>query len=371
MKISTTQEHLQAGVKALYKVVARRTTLPVLSSILLESTKKGCRLTATDLDTVVSIPLPADSQEEGAVALSAVKLAGLAKALPAAQVDIEQNGKENQTAIRCGRSVTTLVGWEASEFPTMPAIDFDSAHRVVAADLQRMIDHVAFAASTEDSRPILNGVFWHWRKNRMTMVATNGHRLAKMDMPTTGEAAHDFIIHPRALKQVFRLFHPEDEIEVACTGAQVGFRANGTFVASRLIEGPYPNYQQIIPEHHTKDAVVDREALTRALRRVSVVASYTCPRVVLRFAKNQLTLEAKTPDVGRSQDELVVQYDHKPFDIGLNAEYLIELLKHMPTDEVRISMEAPEQAIVIQPEGWDDAAAYLQLLMPLRAELLD
>ena len=167
-------------------------------------------------------------------------------------------------------------------------------------------------------------------------------------------------------RQVRRLFASDADVEVARSENHIGFRAGGTQVYSRLIDGPYPNYEQVIPRENDKSATVDRTALAAALRRMSVVASDQTHRIRLAFAGGVVKLSVQTPDLGEAQDELALTYEGEPLGIGFNAQYLLDILKIMPTDEVRLTFKAPERAGTIEPVGWDDPASYLCLVMPLR-----
>ncbi|HSH44984.1 MAG TPA: DNA polymerase III subunit beta, partial [Longimicrobiales bacterium] len=175
----------------------------------------------------------------------------------------------------------------------------------------------------------------------------------------------DLIVPPKALAQVQRLFQTEDEIDVARSENHLGFRRDGTRVYTRLIEGPYPNYEQVIPKDNDRIAISDKETLTRALRRMAVVASEQTHRVRLAFAGTNLRLSVETPDLGDAHEELEVEYNGEPLDIGFNANYLLEVLRYMPTDEVKLSFKAPERAATVEPAG-EEGAEYLCLIMPLR-----
>src|SRR5438094_213414 len=223
MKFTITREQLQEGLSAVAAAIPAKTTLPVLSNVLVEAMKQGLRLSGTDLDIAVSTTVPADVDAEGSVTLPAKKLADITRELPPAPIRITAAG-EQRVSIECGRSKFKLVG------------------------------HVAFAASTEESRPILNGVLWELRPDRMRMVATNGHRLAKMDVPASGGSTADLIVPPKALEQIRRLFPADAEIEIAKSDNHIGFRAGGTLVFARRIEGPYPNYAQGTPRENNKAA---------------------------------------------------------------------------------------------------------------------
>jgi DNA polymerase-3 subunit beta len=367
MKFSITRDSLQEGLVAVAATVPTKTTLPVLSNLLVEATKDGLRLSGTDLDIAVSTLVPASVDQEGSITLPAKKLVEIVRELPSAGVRITSSG-EQRVSLECGKSKFKLLGLSREEFPAFPAVKFDTSWKVRSGDLQKLVTHVAFAASTEESRPILNGVLWELRPDRMRMVATNGHRLARMDVPLTAAAAAtaDLIVPPKGLEQIRRLFGSEEEIQIARSDNHLGFRSDTTQVYTRLIEGPYPNYEQVIPRENDKVVTADRGALAGALRRMHTVASDQTHRIRMAFTAGACKLSVQTPDLGEAQEELSVTYEGDQLEIGFNAAYLLEILKIMPTDEVRMSFKAPERAATCEPVGWDDPASYLTLVMPLR-----
>src|SRR5687767_11226793 len=367
MKLTITREQLQEGLVAVAASVPAKTTLPILSNILLEATKEGIRLSGTDLDISVSTTVAAQVDQEGAITLPARKLVEIVRELPSAAIRITGAGEQRVT-IECGRSKFRLLGLPREEFPAFPAVKFDGGWRAPAKDLQKLIAHVAFAVSSEESRPILNGVLWELRPEKMRMVATNGHRLAKMEMgiDSADAPSSDLIVPPKALEQVRRLFPAEEELEIARGDNHIGFRSPFTAVFTRLIEGPYPNYEQVIPKDNDKVAIADKVALISALKRMSVIASDQTHRIRLSFNAGMLKFSVQTPDLGEAQDELPIKFTGDQLDIGFNASYLLEILRYIPTDEVRLTFKAPERAATIEPEGWKDPASYMCLVMPLR-----
>ena len=367
MKFTITREKLHEGLGAVAASVPTKTTLPVLSNILMEASKDGLKLSGTDLDLSVSTTIPASVDQEGATTLPARKLVEIVKELPNAAIRVTSSG-EQRVQIECGKSKFKLLGLARDEFPAFPTVKFEGGWKVAAKDLQKLIGHVAFAASTEESRPILNGVLWELRPDRMRMVATNGHRLARMDVPTSGLGGGqaDLIIPPKALEQIRRLFGGDEEIEIGRSDNHLGFRSTTTQVFTRLIEGPYPNYEQVIPRENDKSLTADKSALAAALRRMSIVASDQTHRIRMAFTNGACKLSVQTPDLGEAQEELAVAYEGDSLEIGFNAAYLLEVLKYMPTDEVRMTFKAPERAATCEPVGWDDPASYMTLVMPLR-----
>ncbi len=368
MRLTISREKLQEGLQAVTAAVPSKTTLPVLANLLVETTDRGIRLSATDLDIAVSTEVSADIEVPGAITIPARKLGEIVRELPPAPVKLSATG-EQRVSLECGRARFKLLGLPRDEFPTFPQVRFDdSAWRVKSGALQNLITHTAFAVSTEESRPILNGVLWELRDDRMRMVATNGHRLAKMETALEGSTApsSDLIVPPKALEQIRRLFPAEEELEIARGDNHIGFRSPFTAVYTRLIEGPYPNYEQVIPKDNDKSCLLDKAAFVSALKRMSVIASDQTHRIKLSFNAGMLKFSVTTPDLGEANDELPINYDGDPLDIGFNASYLLEILRQMPTDEIKLTFKAPERAATIEPHAWSDPAVYLCLVMPLR-----
>lgn len=370
MKLKITRDNLQQGLAAVGASIPTRTTLPVLSNILIEVGEDSIAMSGTDLDIAVSVTVPAEVDEAGSLTVPAKKLQELARELPEHPVRLATKG--DRLELTCGRATFRLNGMPRDEFPTFPTVDFSSSWKVQGRVLHELIRQTSFAVSTEESRPILNGVLWQLTDEEMRMVATNGHRLARMRVASQGGGAprSDLIVPPKALAQVERLFSGDDEIEVARSENHIGFRKDGTQVYTRLIEGPYPNYEQVIPKDNDKHAIADRNQLIQVLRRMAVVASDQTHRVRLGFTSNTVRFSVETPDLGEAHEDLEVEYAGEPLDIGFNASYLLEVLRYMPTEEVKLTFKAPERAATIEPAATDrEAPDYLCLVMPLR--LLD
>ena len=368
MRFTISREKLQEGLAAVAASIPSKTTLPVLANILVEATEKGIRLSGTDLDIAVTTEVTADVETPGAITIPAKKLSEIARELPPAPVRIAAVGEQRVT-LDCGRTHFKILGLPRDEFPALPNVRFNESWRIRSGDLQKLISHTSFAVSTEESRPILNGVLWELKPDMMRMVATNGHRLARMDVPTppSGNAAQaDLIVPPKALEQIRRLFRSDEEVEIARSENHLGFRSPTTQIFTRLIEGPYPNYEQVIPRENDKSATADKAAFSSALRRMSIVASDQTHRIRMAFANGSCKLSVQTPDLGEAQEEITVSYDGDPLEIGFNASYLLEILKYIPTDEVRLTFKAPERAATCEPVGWNDPSSYLTLVMPLR-----
>ena len=349
MKLKITRDNLQQGLAAVGASIPTRTTLPVLSNILIDVGPDSIAMSGTDLDIAVSVNVPAEVDEQGSLTVPAKKLQELARELPEHPVRITTKG--DRLELTCGRATFRLNGMARDEFPTFPAVDFAESWRIRGQVLHDLIRQTSFAVSTEESRPILNGVLWQLADHEMRMVATNGHRLALMKVPAGGSGGRqsDLIVPPKALNQVEKLFKADDEIEVSRSENHLGFRHGGTQVFTRLIEGPYPNYEQVIPKDNDKILIVDKAALTAAIRRMAIVASDQTHRIRLSVGGPMMKFSVQTPDLGEGSEELPVEYEGEPLEIGFNANYLLELLRYMPTDEIKLTFKAPERAATLEP----------------------
>lgn len=378
MQFTVTRQNLHQGLAAVSASIPTKTTLPVLSNILVEADGEGVWMSGTDLDVSIRVRIPAEVKSPGSLTAPGKKLQEITRELPDHPVEINTRG--DQVEITCGQARFKLNGLPADEFPALPSVDFDGGMEVDCKDLQALVHHTSFAVSNEESRPILNGVLWELRDGTMRMVATNGHRLARMSVVSSPSSAvgSSFIVAPPALQQVQRLLKDVDKIQVgwdnATDGAKknhLGFRSSSVEIYTRLIEGTYPNYEQVIPKDNDKVAVVDKRTLESAVRRMAVVASDQTHRIRMTLEENRMHLNVLTPDLGEGHDELDLTYAGEPLEIGFNASYLLEVLRYMPSDEVRMTFKAPERAATLEPsvaEG-DDPMDYLCLVMPLR--LLD
>jgi DNA polymerase III subunit beta len=365
MRLTISREKLQEALVAVSAAVPAKTTLPVLGNLLLETTDRGLRISGTDLDISVSMEVAADVEVAGGITVPARKLSEIVRELPPSPVKLAAMG-EQRIVVECGKSKFKLLGLPKDDFPAFPTVDFKSAWRLRSGELQQLISHTSFAVSTEESRPILNGVLWEVREDTLRMVATNGHRLAKMELPYEGGTKAEFIIPPKALEQVRKLFPADEEVEVGRGENHIAFRSPFVSVYTRLIEGPYPPYESVIPRDNDRVAIIEKAELISALKRMSVVASDQTHRVKLSFNTALLKFSVQTPDLGEGQDEIPVKYTGDPMDIGFNGLYLLEVLRYMPTEEIRLTFKHPERATTMEPEGWKEAAKYLCLVMPLR-----
>ena len=402
MDLTIARQNLHRGLNSVGATVPVRSSLPVLANVLFETEadaddgKELVWVTATDLDIAVRVTIRANVRQAGAITAPSRRLNELARQLPDEVVDMKARG--TQLELKCGPSEVRLHGMASEEFPSFPTVDYDEGWSVSEPDLRDLIDSVAFAVSKEEARPILGGVYWHIEDGRMTMVATNGHRLARRTIPVRGEAdgrTAEFIVPPEALNRARRLFDGDGELTVARTDNHLGFRSGGLRserkeICTRLIDGKYPNYEQVIPKDNDRIARVEVEAMLAAVRRMSVIASEATRRVKLFFEEDRVRFEATNADVGEARDrlELAADYQGEPLQIAFNANYLLDMFQRMPrSGEVEFTFKSSERAATVTPvqtglgepgsdsgdpdgdAGGDEArdrGDYLCLIMPLR-----
>jgi DNA polymerase-3 subunit beta len=370
MKVSVTKELLLQGLQRVFPAVAPKHYIPVMTHFLVEGTKKGLRIYGTDGDLAVGTLVEADVEVTGALTVPARLLLGIVKEIPSGNVRLRLGGP-TELIIEHGRASLRIKGFPSPDFPSFPEVKFGDAITVGAGDLQQMIARVSYATSQEESRPILNGVLWELSAKRMRMVATSGHRFAMVTRPAVGgldrKGEPDLILAPKALRQVTHVFAEGEELEVAASGNHMGFRTARTQLVTRLIEGPYPNYEQVIPKDNDIVVVVDRDSLTAALRRVLMVTGEH-HRIALTFNEKSVVIVTRDKDLGEARERITASLDGVSLQIGMNVRFLLDLLETMPTEDVRIRLKKADTAVTFEPEGWKEKGSMLALVMPMRVE---
>jgi len=362
MKFVIERNQLREALDAIVPVIATKTTLPVLGNVLLQARAGSVGFAATDLDTGMNVSAPAETTTEGEALIPAKRLQEIAKQLPEGVIRFG-TAAEGRISVESGKSRFKLLGMKTDEFPTFPKLDFPGFGSARAGTVRDLIDGVSFAAARDDARPTLGGVLWEFGDKTMRMVATNGHRLAKMEATGTWSKAQ-LIVPPKALDLFRRIYTADDAtVQVATSQTHIGFLSGETFLFSRLIEGPYPKYEQVLPKENNRAVVVDRDALLAAVRRVTVMADSQTHRIRLAGTAAGLKVTTQTADLGEASDEVAGSWVGDPIEIGFNATYLMETLKRVPTENVRLTFKSPVHAASVEPVG--DSSWY-GVLMPLR-----
>jgi len=363
MKFSVSKEKLLEGLQVVQNVVSTRTTLPILSNVLLQADASGVRFTTTDLDVGISGSIEAQVEKEGATTLPARRLASIVRELPAAEVVVEVDSK-NVASIRCGQSFFKILGLPEEEFPPLPKFEGAKEFTLKQKDLHDGLRKTNYAISTDETRYVLNGILFSFKDNKLTMVATDGRRLALVDIEVEFARSQEveIIVPTKCVTELSRLVGGGDgELKMTVGENQVAFDVNGTLLVSKLIEGNYPNYKQVIPGEAKDRVTLERELFFNAVHRVSLLASEKSNSVKLVFSKGNLEIAANTPDVGEARESIAVNYKGRDFSIAFNPEFLQAPLRALPDDEVYLDLIDEMSPGVIKVQ-----TPFLYVLMPMR-----
>ena len=374
MKVSCLQENLAKGLNIVGRAVASRSTLPVLSNVMLATDNGRLKLSATNLELGVNCWVGAKVEEEGATTVPARLLADFVNSLPPERIDMELVVRTQTLNARCARFEANIKGIDAQEFPIIPtAGDGESAIRLAPEDLRRMIDQVAFSAATDESRPILTGVLARFEGDRLTLAAADGFRLSVRNAPI-GQSLDqpiEVIIPARALGELARIAaDQEDQVEVIITPArnQILFHLNDVDLVSQLIEGKFPDYNQIIPSGHATRTVLDSSGFLKAARVSHLFARDAANIVRVEVAPGDelmpghITLEATSAELGDNVGQMDAHIEGDPVEIAFNAKYLIDVLAVVDSAQVVLETTTASNPGVLRPVGDDD---YIHVIMPM------
>jgi len=361
MKIKVSKDALQTGIQVVQNIVSPKATLPILSNMLIEAKGKSIKLNTTDLDIGISCDIPVDILEEGAITVPAKRFGDIVRELPSGDVVINAK-KNNQVDIEGESCRFKLIGLPKEEFPKFPEFKEKEAIRIEQQVLKNMLRLTSFAVSHEESRYVLNGVLFEISGNIMRLVATDGRRLAKAEKKIEGAAKKDIsvIIPFKAIQEIFRNLKDEGEVSLLMNANQVLFDIGGTLIASRIIEGEFPNYNQVIPKEVSPKIKIDTQDLLHSIRRANLLATPDFQAVKFEVFNNKVVISKTTPDVGESREEIPVEYGGSELIVGFNPQFLIDVLKNIDDQLVGLELAGPDKPGVIRLEN------YLYLALPMR-----
>jgi DNA polymerase-3 subunit beta len=352
-------------------VVERRTTIPILSNVLLRAEGETLHLTATDMDLSMAAGEPARVEAPGATTVAAHTIFEIVRKLPdGAEVILEQPPEANELSLRAARSVFSLPALPADEFPAMDLDELDVRFAMPAADLRRLVDKTRFAISTEETRYYLNGIHMHavgsGPSAMLRGVATDGHRLAKIELalPDGADSLPAIIVPRKTVAEIRKLVDSIDgDVRVAVSPTRIQFMLERTVLVSRLIDGTFPDYERVIPVGNERAAHLDSKAFAAAVDRVSTISTERARAVKLRFDDGRVIASAVSTEAGRAEEELDAEYTAEPLEIGFNSRYILDMLAEVEGDTVRMEMANPASpTLVLDPS--DSSVVYV--LMPMR-----
>jgi DNA polymerase-3 subunit beta len=371
MKLTIERSALLRALSHVQSVVERRNTIPILSNVLMVAEGEGLHLTATDLDIAVIEAVPCEIGQPGATTVPAHTLYDIVRKLPdGAQVEMATANGDQRLNVRAGRASFALSCLPRDDFPAM--VDDDLPHRfsLPAGDLKRLIDKTRFAISTEETRYYLNGIYLHAAESDgkpvLRAVATDGHRLARMENPLPeGAAGMPGVIVPRkTVGELYKLIEDADgAVEISLSDTKMRFAFGAVVITSKLIDGTFPDYQRVIPAENDKTLEVDGKLFMDAVDRVSTISSEKSRAVKLAIEGERLVLSANSPENGSATEEVAASFSGEPLEIGFNARYLLDITSHIDGENAQFVLADAGSPTIIRDVG-DDAALFV--LMPMR-----
>lgn len=367
LNFTCTRDEFLKGIQAVNRVVASRGPLPILSNVLLSAAGDKLQITATDLEVGIEAKVSAQIESPGSVTLAARQLSEIINKLPNSEIAIKLGDDGARATVQCQRSRFVLPVLPAEEFPKLPTANLETAPvSLLASQLLKGIRQTSFAAAKDD-KSVISGIYLHLFDGQLEIVATDGYRLAwsRWAMDTVGELKA--IVPAKAMGELARLLPAsgQEPVRVGLTSNTVGFLFEEKYLTSRLIDGQFPQYGQIVPKNFTNQVLVDRGSLLAAVERVSIMASEREAKVLkMRVYKDEIQLSANAADLGESDEQLPAEYQGEAMQISFNANYLADALKVLDGETVQIQLNGPLAPALLSAV---DDPHYSYLLMPIRS----
>lgn len=368
MKIQIEKDILLEGLQRVFSIIPQKPTLPLLSNFLFKVSSGRLYISGTDMDISITTSVECTVEEEGAVTVNAKRFISIVRELSPGEVTISVS--DEQVTVEFKNGTASIMGMSAADFPALKETIEGVPVSLPGADLVEMVDKTTFSVSQDRTRLALTGIYWKITANDMIMVSTDGHRLSllgrKMKVNTEGGA--EAIIPPKCLNQASQIIAGGTDIEKIVFGERaILFDFGTTVIFSKLIEGPYPNFRQVIPMANSKKVYVSTRELAAVVRRVSVISSTMTHQIRMSLTPNTMELSSTNEDIGgESRETLDVRYDGDNLSTGYNAAFLAEILRKIETDEIVIELETPTTACIIKPVDQKEKDEYTYLIMPLR-----
>lgn len=366
MQITIERTHLARAVAHVQSVTERRNTIPILANVLLEADQGKLRLSATDMDVSMVESVPCQVSVAGATTVPAGLLHEIMGKLPEGlEVSLALDAETNRLRLQAARSDFSLATLPREDFPVVATESMPTQFQIAGKDLAALIDKTRFAISKEGTRYYLTGIFLHAADQTLTAVATDGHRLAKVALPAPrgAEGLEGIIIPAKTVAEIRKLAEGDVSVDVGISPTKIQVAAGSIQLISKLIDGTYPDYQQVIPTGNDTTLIVDRDAFMAAVDRVSIVAADRTRAVKIGVQAGAVTLQANSAEAGTASEYVEGDYDGAPMEIGFNARYLLDILRELRGDTARFQLaETSKPTLVSDPT--DSSALYV--LMPMR-----
>lgn len=367
MKIKVQREELYKKLSDIQNIVEKKNTMPILNHFLLTAAKDGSSITATDLETAMKEPIALEVLEEGRACIPAKKLFEIVREMDG-EVTLELTEKQ-WIKVKSGKSVFRLAGLSDEEFPVWPSIASDETEEIPIESslLREIIEKTIYAAGESDTRYVLNGLLFHLKPDGgLCVVGTDGHRLAlsQKSIPLSLKDERKLIVSRKSVGELRRFLSDDDApVRIHLGKSHLLFSLGSIEFLTRLIEGTYPSYEQVLPMGNTKIATVDRESFAKALRRVSIMSKERSSAIKADFDTSALVVSASNPDIGEAKDEIAVSYTGDAMSLAFNARYLLDALGAMQSGTVIMKLNEPLSPVLMNEEGTED---YKCVVMPMR-----
>lgn len=362
MKIKIQKDVMLAAVQVLQNAISTKSTLPILSNFLLETQKGRVYMAATDLDIGISLNLPIEVVEEGGIAIPAKRFADITKDLPEGEMEITVK-KNNSISIESQKCFFKLMGLSKEEFPKLPKLHEKEGVALSQQLLKNMLSLTAFAVSHDETRYILNGILLVVKDKTMRLVATDGRRLAliEKELAAPVEFKKEVIVPTKAAQELVRNLGGEEPVKIIFGDNQISFQFNNIVLVSRLIEGQFPNYEQVIPREGKDKIAIGREQFLWATKRVSNLTSPDSQSIKIDLLKDKIIFSKSSPDMGEAKEEMDIEHKGEEFSVGFNPHYLLDVLKSLKDETVNLELTGPESPGVIRAQD-----NYVYIVLPMQ-----
>ena len=363
MEIRVQRSDFLAELGPMQGIVERRTTIPVLSHLLLSVRGDRLHLAATDLDVSLTSSCAGEAKAEGSIAVQAKKFSEIIRAVVGEEVHLVQEG-ERALTVAAGKALFRMHGLPPADFPTLPQVEPKAEIELPFAVFRRMIGKILFAVSTEESRFQLSGALLHLKPGGVEMVATDGHRLALVEVALPEAKSEDSVLVPRKALQELLRFESDGNLRFRRGEHHLSFGAGVRELTCRILDGAFPDYERVIARTNDKKLVFDRKALAEAIQRVALMTGERARGVRLEFAPHEVTIAAANPDLGDASETLATDYAGSEFRLGVNPDYMVQFLAAVETEKVLLELKDENSQCVGHPHGSDER--YLCVIMPMR-----
>ena len=361
MKLKIIKNDLIKNTQNVQNVISSKSSLPILSNVLIEAEKDTVRLTSTDLDIGISSTLSAEVEESGALTVPAKRFNEIIKELPDEDIIINTL-KNNAMTIKCGKCFFKILGLPKEDFPKFPEFEKEPHMTMEQPLLKQMLSMTHFSISHDETRYVLNGALFVFKSNQLLIVATDGKRLSLIKKDLGKEVPDKSIIVPsKTIYELNRVLKDEGEVKITFGENQTRFEVENVTIISRLIEGEFPDYEQIIPKHLKDKIIVNREQFLLGVKRAALLTTQDSRSIKMDILKDKIVISKANPNIGEAREEIETTYKGHEMTVGFNPSYLLDALKVIPKDELEIEVAGHDKPAVIRIEDW-----YLYLVLPMQ-----